>query len=161
MNDLSLLQYQETTRSRILIVLGACIFAVAVGAAVSRSFAVAGALVVTATIVCWFSSATYQVSERELSVKIGAGFPHLRIPAASIVSVERGSVGAVRSGGLGYRGSWTFGKRVIVSLGASGGVHIRTRPKGLLSLSSNHADHLAAAISALVAATEQPRPNDQ
>jgi len=138
--------------------LAAGLLAIALGVAISSSFLLAGVIAATAMIVAWFSSATYEVSERRLSVKIGAGFPHLRIPAESIASVERGSVGAVRSGGLGYRGSWTIGKRVIVSLGAFGGVHIRTRPKGLLSLSSNHPDRLAAAISQLVT-TKPPDRN--
>lgn len=104
----------------------------------------------------WFSSATYEVSDDAFSVKVGAGYPYLRIPAESIASVEPGNVGAVRSGGLGYRGSWTFGNRVIVSLGGTGGVHIRTHPKGLLSLSSNHPDRLASAIADLVSLTGNP-----
>jgi len=158
MNDPSTLPYRETTRSSFMMVLAAGLFVIAVGSTISSSFVDAGVIAVIALIVAWFSSATYEVSERRLSVKIGAGFPHLRIPAESIASVERGSVGAVRSGGLGYRGSWTIGKRVIVSLGASGGVHIRTRPKGLLSLSSNHPDRLAAAISEL-ATTDHPDRN--
>lgn len=158
MNDPSNLPYRETTRSPFMIVLAAGLLAIAVGATISSSFLLAGVIAATALIVAWFSSATYLVSDERLSVKIGAGFPHLRIPAESIASVERGSVGALRSGGLGYRGSWTIGKRVIVSLGAFGGVHVRTRPKGLLSLSSNHPDRLAAAISELVT-TDNPDPN--
>jgi len=88
-----------------MMVLAAGLFVIAVGATISSSFVDAGVMAVIALIVAWFSSATYEVSERRLSVKIGAGFPHLRIPAGSIASVERGSVGAVRSGGLSYRGS--------------------------------------------------------
>jgi len=122
MNEPSTLPYRETTRSSFLMGLAAGLLAIALGVAISSSFLLAGVIAATAMIVAWFSSATYEVSERRLSVKIGAGFPHLRIPAESIASVERGSVGAVRSGGLGYRGSWTIGKRVIVSLGAFGGV---------------------------------------
>lgn len=52
----------------------------------------------------------------------------------------------IRSGGLGYRGSWRLGKTVSISLGGRGGVTVQILPKGRLSLSSNQPDKLEAAI---------------
>jgi hypothetical protein len=109
-------------------------------------------LIGVSAVVAWFSTATYRVSRDELSIRMGGGLPHLRIRGADISSVERSAVSAVRAGGLGYRGSWTFGRKVAISLGGAGGVTVRTRPKGQLRLSSDHAAELESAISSMAAA---------
>jgi hypothetical protein len=152
--DPTTLVYSEKMRSTFMIVLGAGLTAVAIGLAVFQEFATAAIVALAAALSCWYSIAKYEVSSVALTVKVGGGMPHLKIRGEDIRSVQRSDVGAIRSGGLGYRGSWTIGKRVIVSLGGLGGVTVLVRPKGKLSLSSDHADRLEDALLRLVAATQ-------
>jgi hypothetical protein len=101
---------------------------------------------VVAIVVLWFSRARYDVSESAIEVRIGLGWPSIRVLAPQIEDSSEAPLNTFKVGGWGYRGIWTLFHKVAISLGGSGGVRIRVHGGGVLHLSSNHARALNSAV---------------
>ncbi len=109
----------------------------------------AAVLLFAAFVLMWFCVARYTVSRQGIDVRVGAGWPHLKVDIVDIASVTPSHISIMTAGGWGYRGSWTLLRGVVISLGGRGAVLITTNRGKRLQLASHHPHDLFVAASSL------------
>jgi hypothetical protein len=143
--------------SRLLVGLGGILAVLGLIVAADRQVAVA-AIYAAAAVVCLNFSTVHVIANRQgLTVRVGhLGRPRLKVAAADVVEVENRSVSALRAGGFGYRGSWSLGGRVVVSLGGRQGVYVRTAKGKRLHVTLGSADEVVRVLRAGMGAPATP-----
>jgi hypothetical protein len=109
-----------------------------------------GAILLASGVVCLqLSVVRVTASPDGLEVVVGyIPWPSIRIDGREVAEVERRPVSVGKAGGWGYRGNWTILKRVVISLGGSSGLYVRTTSDQHLQVSmpAARADEIVRAL---------------
>jgi len=113
--------------SKFVLLVGVVLLVLGIAAAVGRSWTLSVILLVSGLLALGLSYCTVTVSDRGIRAAMGPmSWPCINISSSALAEVTRRPVSTLKAGGLGYRGNWTFAKRVVVSLGGSDGIYVRT-----------------------------------
>jgi hypothetical protein len=136
-------------RSCLLTLLGLGLAVGGVLSASNRAWLLGTILLASGVVCLQLSVVRVSASSDGLEVVVGyVPWPSLRIDRREIAEIEQRPLSVGTAGGWGYRGNWTVLKRVIISLGGSSGLYVRTTSDQRLQVSmpTARADEIVRAL---------------